>query len=84
MGNWKIGDRVRIPAVSQPMRQPHPEQEGKLGYITGTETLDLGGSYLDNLDIPVITLDDGTILKGYECWWEPVKDKGTTVTSKEN
>jgi hypothetical protein len=21
-----------------------------------------------------ITLDDGTILMGYECWWEPVKE----------
>jgi hypothetical protein len=71
MSDWKVGDRVRIPTVSYPMRQPHGGHEGKLGNITGTETLDLGG--FDMLAVPVITLDDGTVLKGYECWWEPVK-----------
>jgi hypothetical protein len=80
MSDWKIGDRVRIPTVSFPMRQPHPVNEGKLGYITGTESINLGETF----DVPVITLDDGTILKGYECWWEPVKAKGTDVASKEN
>lgn len=63
------------------MRQPNPSEVGKLGIITGTEPVSLGGT---SFDVPVITLDDGTILKGYECWWEPVKDKGMTVTSKEN
>ena len=24
-------------------------------------------------DMVVITLDDGTKLLGYECWWEPIK-----------
>lgn len=22
-----------------------------------------------------ITLDDGTVLYGYECWWEPIEEK---------
>lgn len=22
-----------------------------------------------------ITLDDGSIIWGYECWWEPIEDK---------
>ena len=24
-------------------------------------------------DTVKITLDDGTILRGYECWWKPIK-----------
>jgi hypothetical protein len=63
------------------MRQPHVQHVDKLGTITGSEPVSLEDM---KFDVPVITLDDGTILKGYECWWEPVKDKGTTVTSKEN
>jgi hypothetical protein len=81
MSDWKIGQRVRIPEVSTPLRQPHPNHEGKLGTITGSEPVRLEDM---KFDVPVITLDDGTILKGYECWWEPVKDKGTTVQSEEN
>jgi hypothetical protein len=69
MSDWKIGQRVRIPAVNRPMRQPYPENEGKLGTITGTEPIEIFG---EKLDVPVITLDDGTELRGYECWWEPV------------
>ena len=72
MSDWKVGDRVRIPAVSHPMRQPKAGNEGKLGNITSTEPVNLGST---SFDIPVITLDDGTILKGYECWWEPVKER---------
>ena len=70
MSDWKVGDRVRRPTVSSPMRQPHPNHEGKEGFITGTEAVNLGG---EKFDVPVITLDDGVVLKGYECWWEPVK-----------
>jgi hypothetical protein len=67
---FEIGDRVRISPVSVPMRQPHPEHEGKEGSITGKEEMDMGDM---KFNVPVITLDDGTVLKGYECWWEPVK-----------
>jgi hypothetical protein len=71
MSDWKVGDRVRIPAVMSPMRQPNPQHEGKEGTITGTEQVTLGaGSWFD---VPVITLDDGAVLMGYQCWWEPVK-----------
>jgi len=74
MSNWNVGDRVRIPAVEAPMRQPNAGHEGKLGIITGSELVGYGRM---QFPVPVITLDDGTILKGYECWWEPVKmEKG--------
>ena len=70
MASFKVGTRVRIPTVTSPMRQPHPEQTGKLGIITGSETVEFLGH---KVETPVITLDDGSVLKGYECWWEPVK-----------
>jgi hypothetical protein len=68
---FEVGDRVRIAPVSVPMRQPHPEHEGKHGTITGKEPMELGDM---TFNTPVITLDDGTILKGYECWWAPVEE----------
>jgi hypothetical protein len=71
MSDWKVGQLVRISRVTPPMRQPHPEHEGKIGYITATEAVSMGGD--DTFDVPVITLEDGVVLKGYDCWWEPVK-----------
>lgn len=68
---FEIGDRVRIPVVNLPCKQPHPEHEGKEGSITGKEEMTLGDM---TFNVPVITLLDGTILKGYDCWWEHVKD----------
>jgi hypothetical protein len=70
MSDWKIGDRVRIPSVEAPLNQPHPAHEGKEGFITGSELVGYGRM---GFNVPVITLDDGVVLKGYECWWEPVK-----------
>jgi len=83
MSEWKVGDVVRIPKVGYPARQPHPEHEGKIGCITATEAVSMGDT---TFDVPVITLEDGTVLKGYDCWWEPVRagDKGLIVTPKEN
>ena len=72
MDDWKVGDLVRIPKVSYPARQPHPEHEGKIGYITATEAVQMGDM---KFNVPVITLEDGVVLKGYDCWWEPVKSK---------
>jgi len=69
MSDFKIGQRVRISPVDAPANQPFPEHEGKEGAITGTEAIGFMGR---KINVPVITLDDGTILKGYECWWEPV------------
>lgn len=69
---WKIGTRVRIPPVDGLMRQPHPDQVGKFGTITGeADVTDSDGRHI--CFSPEITLDDGTVLYGYECWWEPVK-----------
>ena len=62
------------------MRQPYPEHEGKEGTITGSEPLSFGSA---SFSTPVITLDDGVVLKGFECWWEPVVKKGEGVTPKE-
>ena len=45
---------------------PHPEHIGKFGTIIGEDQV--GGGYTT----PRIKLDDGTILTGAECWWEPV------------
>ena len=65
VGEWKIGDRVRVTTVP---RQP-PPHAGDEGTITGTEPVEFGDM---NIAVPIITLDGGTVLKGYECWWVPM------------
>lgn len=47
------------------MHDPNPEYAGKLGIIT--EDIDDDGQECS----PYIRLDDGTELRGYDCWWEP-------------
>lgn len=69
-----IGMRVWLPPVNgeewngAPMRQPHPSQVGKHGTIGAFESVKIFGH---RIMVPVITLDDGTVIRGYECWWEP-------------
>lgn len=80
-----IGMRVRLPDVDGKTeqigeyevvcKQPHPEHVYKYGTITALESVEFGGSLIDG--IPVITLDDGTKLRGYECWWEPAPQQPT-------
>ena len=41
--------------------------KGKKGHVIDHETI-LG------VPVPVIMLDDGAIIRGYECWWEPYKE----------
>jgi len=53
-------------------RQPHPEHTFELGTITEFESTEFHG---EMIQIPVITLDDKTVLRGYECWWEPIEEK---------
>lgn len=66
---YVVGDRVVIVRAEGsyfkgiPMRDPHPEHIGKKGIIV---ELDDG--------MPTIRLDDGTILRGYECWWAKLAD----------
>ena len=69
---FEVGTRVRIFPVGPPMRQPHPEHNGKKGTITDFWPVRSGG---EDFNIPVITLDDGTVLKGYDCWWEPIDEQ---------
>lgn len=68
------GLRIKIEkAVGMPfnenyvMNDPRPEHTEKLGWIVKDE--DENG----NLISPYIQLDDGTELRGYECWWSLVK-----------
>jgi hypothetical protein len=69
MSDWKVGDRVRI---AEDYTSPVPETVCLDGVITGVETLEFDGM---NIDTPVITLDDGMVLRGYECWWRPVGER---------
>jgi hypothetical protein len=64
--NWGIGTRVRI---VEDYTSPYPETVHLDGTITGIETL-------DGFDTPVITLDGGSVLRGYECWWTPIVERG--------
>jgi len=54
------------------MRQPHPEHEGKEGTITGEKDILAWSTKLKPFFVPIITLDDGTVLEGSECWWEKI------------
>ena len=65
--SFVIGMRVRIvdgTKTSTGVRNPRPELIGKLGYIT--KAVDIEGH-----SCPLITLDDGREVGGWECWWEP-------------
>ena len=67
--DFKVGDRVIIVKAEGsvigkaklPLRDPYPEYIGKRGNITAIDGED---------GMPCITLDNGTILFGYECWWQ--------------
>lgn len=70
---YAVGIRIRIVDVTKhnatrnmQYNNPHPEHIGKLGTIIGEE--DCG----EGLSTPRIRLDDGTVLTGAECWWEPI------------
>ena len=68
--NLPLGTRVRISRASGTVfsgemlrADPHPEHCGKEGTIV--KYVSFAGH-----DTPLIRLDDGTKLRGYECWWE--------------
>jgi len=70
--NLPLGTRVRITRASgtvfsgEALRaDPFPEHCGKEGEIVKYVSF-------DRYETPLIRLDDGTELRGYECWWEPV------------
>jgi hypothetical protein len=60
------GERVKTLVGELVKVQPKPEIVGRYGTITDYEVIDFIGR---PIHIPVITLDDGKIVRGYECWW---------------
>lgn len=66
--NLGLLDKVTSAHVAQSKRK-------QLGTITSVEKA-LG------LDTPVITLDNGSMVRGYECWWKPIR--GTVKITKPN
>jgi hypothetical protein len=66
------GDKKSFPGFTLHTPEISRPHIGKLGYAEKVkEELDDKCS----VDTIKITLDDGTILYGYECWWEPVQFK---------
>ena len=74
MSSYKVppGTRVRIARASETVfsgevlrSDPFPEHCGKEGVLVRYVAF---GRY----ETPLIHLDDGTELRGYECWWEPI------------
>ena len=47
---------------------PHPEHIGKQGVITSMRMIEGHAS-------PVITLSDGAVVGGWECWWEHIETR---------
>lgn len=66
---WKIGDRVR---VIEDYSSPYGGTVSLKGIITGSVPVEFDTM---SIDTPVITLDDGTELRGYECWWILIEGK---------
>jgi hypothetical protein len=64
MATGEIGTRVLI---VKDERSNVPSARGKKGHIIGHESI-IG------VPVPVIMLDDGGIIHGYECWWERYKE----------
>lgn len=69
-----VGLRIKIvsaegKAIGENMigADPHPEHVGKYGTVVGE--MEVGNGHTT----PYIRLDDGTMLTGAECWWEPVR-----------
>lgn len=60
----KVGTRV---IIRDDCRTGISSAVGKKGKIVGHVTI-LG------MSSPRIELDDGDVIHGYECWWEPYKE----------
>lgn len=70
--SWAVGLRVKIvdgSKTSSHFNNPHPELIGKLGYISKAVNIEGHMS-------PLITLDNGQEIGGWECWWEPYATGG--------
>ena len=62
-----VGMKVRIVEGDVTWRDGknlHPKYIGKVGTITGLRNI-------EGCMSPLITLDDGAVIGGWECWWEP-------------
>jgi len=53
-----------------PISKPHIGKQGLAEQIRNLEVEELGTFTTTTVRI---TLDDGNILAGYECWWKPIK-----------
>lgn len=62
----RIIDVTKHPESYPGARNPHPEHIGKQGVITRMRIIEGHAS-------PVITLSDGAVVGGWECWWEPLE-----------
>lgn len=70
MNSSSIGLRVRVLGALG-------KSNGDTGTITAIEHIEMSGQQVGT---PVITMDNGNELRGYECWWEPVKKTGEKHT----
>lgn len=51
--------------------------DNRLGTVTAIEQFPNPCDKEQPINVPVITLDDNTVLHGYECWWEPISETPT-------
>lgn len=59
-GKVKVGARVKVFSADR-------SQYLGLGTIKGFEKVSFEDKFVT--DVPVIELDSGEVLRGYECWW---------------
>ena len=84
MSSYKFpsGTRIRLAKASGTVfsgevlrADPFPQHCGKEGQIVKYVSF-------DRYETPLIRLDDGTELRGHECWWEPITAPPPTQAGK--
>lgn len=67
---WKKGDRIRVSPTAW-------QWANRTGTITKEDQLCIKGYDEACLPTPEITLDDGTVIYGFQVWWELIGEGAT-------
>ena len=79
--NYPIGTRVEVvdAVAARVGENPTPQHIGRQGVLTGEKATayKVNGEVVYRGSTPEITLDNGDIVYGDECWWKPLDPPGS-------